>query len=434
LSEVWVEYYYNVVKGHLERMKLWSKLIQKFPPQVVRAAVKGILERIEDAKRRGIKIEADDIDWGSLFEGMIDYDKVESFLKAYEDVGALPRKMETMIEEELAREEGLIVSAIHALEESPELVDKYAVQLAKLIPTTEELAKRLEKAAADRDEAVKDRKKYKAEAEKWKSQAEKLKSEVEELRKKLEAKPAITLEQLKRLEEMFRGIIYRELGRVPRDAMSLFAAEQEVIKSKPYDEAVKHVEELAKEVIRIEREKAMPPPKVLPPTPEKCPIDGTELKEVTRVPIGFVPVKLTAEEEYLRARMGLPIPEKQLVLLDVPPTMKLYMCEKEHIFERDPSGRLVQRTPEYVYRKIVRETAALRGITYPGVPAVVYPKIPGIPRIKYPFYPYVTVKVQDAFASWLKAVKGMDVDEFVRLSDAERKRLIDEWIEWTRRR
>jgi hypothetical protein len=422
LSEVWVEYYYNVVKGHLERMKAWSRLIQKFPPQAVRAAVKGILERIEDARSRGIEIEADDIDWGSLFEGMIDYDKVESFLKAYEDIGALPRKMETMIEEELDREEGWIVSAIHTLEERPELVDKYAVKLAKLMPTTRELAERLEKVADDRDEAVKDREKYKAETEKWKSEAEKLKSEIEELRRRLEeAKPAITLEQLKRLEEMFRGIIYRELGRVPRDAMSLFTAEQKAIKSKPYEEAVKHVEELAKEVIRIEREKALPPPKVLPPTPEKCPIDGTELKEVTRVPIGPVPIRLEAEEEYFRARLGLPVPEKAIITLDVPPTMKLYMCEKEHMFERDPAGRLVQRTPEYVYRKIVRETAALRGIVYPGAPAVAAPRAPPT---------YRPISLQELWWSWLEQVKGINRWDFLKLSEEEQKKLRDEWIKW----
>jgi hypothetical protein len=105
------------------------------------------------------------------------------------------------------------------------------------------------------------------------------------------------------------------------------------------------------------------------------------------------------------------------------------------LFERDPvTGRLVERTPEYVYRKILRETAALRRITYPEVaaPPIPYPRIPGVPRAKYPSFPFGVFRVQDAFAGWLKMVKRISETEFAMLSDEERKRLIDEFMEWMR--
>jgi len=170
-----------------------------------------------------------------------------------------------------------------------------------------------------------------------------------------------------------------------------------------------------------------PPPKVLPEIPELCPLDGTPISEVTRVPIGPVPVRLSAEEEYLRARLGLPIPERELVWLEVPPTMKVYSCERDHLFERDPrTGRLVERTPEYVYRKIIRETAALRRVAYPGVPPALPPTLPY--RIPPPFVG--PASTQDLWWSWLENVKGINRWDFLKLSEEEQKKLRDEWVRY----
>jgi Ribonuclease G/E len=81
----------------------------------------------------------------------------------------------------------------------------------------------------------------------------------EEVKREAERlKVAVTSEQLKRLEDIFRATIYRELGRVPRAAMSLFNAELDAVRRMPYEEAVKAVKKLAEEVIKIEREKAQP--------------------------------------------------------------------------------------------------------------------------------------------------------------------------------
>jgi hypothetical protein len=175
-----------------------------------------------------------------------------------------------------------------------------------------------------------------------------------------------------------------------------------------------------------------PPAKVLPEVPEKCAIDGSPISEVTRVPIGPVPVRLTPEEEYLRARLGLPVPERELVWLDVPPTIKIYHCQEDHLFERDPAtGRLVQRTPEYVYRKILRETATLRRIAYPTAPAPALPS-PAPAFYYYPPPPPRPMRLQDVWWSFVENVKGISREKFMTLSEEEKARIRREFVEWMR--
>ena len=172
-----------------------------------------------------------------------------------------------------------------------------------------------------------------------------------------------------------------------------------------------------------------PPPKVLPPVPERCPIDGTLLTQIHRIPIAFRLVRpLTAEEEYWRARLGLPVPTGELRYVEIPPTMKVWMCEREHYFERDATGRLVQRTPEFIYRKILRERARLEKIVYP--PRVAPPVVP--PIYRRPPLPR-PVKTQDLWWDWLERVKGISREQYMKLSEAEKKRLIQEWVEYMRR-
>jgi hypothetical protein len=163
--------------------------------------------------------------------------------------------------------------------------------------------------------------------------------------------------------------------------------------------------------------------------PEKCPIDGSPIREVTRVPIGPIPIRLTAEEEEFRRSLGLPIPEKELVWVDVPPTMKVYACEMDHLFERDPAtGRLIQRTPEYVYRKIISETARLRRITQ-APPA---PTAPTPARLlKELFEP--PKSLQEVFKDWLRRFKGLSIEQYVALSEIEKKRILSEWSDYVKR-
>lgn len=167
----------------------------------------------------------------------------------------------------------------------------------------------------------------------------------------------------------------------------------------------------------------IPPPKVLPLIPEVCPIDGTPLDQVKRVPLLIKPIKLPAEEEYFRARLGLPIPTAKIEWIDVPPTMKVWMCEAEppHYFERDAAGRLVQRTPEFLYRKILRERAKLERLVYPP------PLVRRPPVVVAPPRP---VKLQDVWWEFVKRVKGLSREEFMRLSDVEKGRIRAEFADW----
>lgn len=254
----------------------------------------------------------------------------------------------------------------------------------------------------------------------------------------------LTREEERRLEDLFRSILLRELGRVPAEAMSAFRVNLEAVRDRPYEEAASVIVGLAEDLV----EKLRPKPRVLPEVPEVCPIDGSKISEVTRAPIGPVPVRLTAEEEEFRRVLGLPVPERELVYVDVPPTMKVYMCEMDHLFERDPAtGELVQRTPEYIYHEIVRETAKLRRLA-PPTPAV--PPVPPGPPYFVPSRPwirpappyprgYVTpagvvpVGTRESFEMWLENVKGIKLSEFAKLSDVERKKLIDEWIEFMKK-
>jgi len=183
-----------------------------------------------------------------------------------------------------------------------------------------------------------------------------------------------------------------------------------------------------------------PPVKVLPPVPEKCPIDGTPLEEVTRVPMLIKdPLTLSAEEEYFRARSGLPLPTAKVEWIEIPATMKVWMCkgEPQHYFERDALGRLVERTPEYLYRKILRETAKLRRIEAPAVAPEFVP-----PEVRTRFLEWMRrweapEAGKKAFQlhpkDWL-LTKGIAWGDFLKKSDEERKALMNEYDRLVRER
>jgi tetratricopeptide (TPR) repeat protein len=232
-----------------------------------------------------------------VVEGRLTYDENEKKV----DKALVKRDVEALAEGELTYEEQQIVSVLNELKARPELVERYRDLLASLIPSSAELVGRLEE-AYNRLESVKaDRDRYRRELELLREELERLKREMEA--KKL--KTAITSEQLKRLETEYRASIYRELGRVPRDAMSLFEAELDAIRTVPYDEAVKVVEELAKEVVRIEREKAPPRPVV----PRRVPA----VRRVAEV-FGAAEMEMHPDfERFLREALGI-TPEQYYML------------------------------------------------------------------------------------------------------------------------
>jgi hypothetical protein len=88
----------------------------------------------------------------------------------------------------------------------------------------------------------------------------------------------LTKEEIAKLEDLFRATLYRELGRVPRDALAEFRVELETVKTLPYEEAAKVIERLALDIAERERAGRVAPP-IAPPTvrpPEVAPAPPTE--------------------------------------------------------------------------------------------------------------------------------------------------------------
>lgn len=203
-------------------------------------------------------------------------------------------------------------------------------------------------------------------------------------------------EEVDRLEELFKAI--------PKERLSAYFI------ANPYAKKV------YEEKLRLE----------LPPVKEACPIDGTPLNEVKRVPL-FIrdPLRLSSEEEYLRAKMGLPLPTVHMEMIDVPPTMKVLICgaEPPHYFERDAAGKLVERNSEYIYRKILRERAKLERI-FPEeeAPPTIRPRISKVPREALLEPPDVSPH------DWIKYVKKIDdVTWWKKMTAEERKKILDEY-------
>jgi hypothetical protein len=151
---------------------------------------------------------------------------------------------------------------------------------------------------------------------------------------------------------------------------------------------------------------------------------GAPLNEVKRVPI-FIrdQLRLTADEEYVRAKMGLPLPTVHVEMIDVPPTMKVWVCgaESPHYFERDAVGKLVERSPEYIYRKILRERAKIEKL-FPAPEEEAPPTRPRIPREVWLEPPDISPH------DWIKYVKKIDdVTWWKKMTAEERKRILDEY-------
>jgi hypothetical protein len=165
------------------------------------------------------------------------------------------------------------------------------------------------------------------------------------------------------------------------------------------------------------------------PTVERCPIDGTPLSEVKRVPI-FIkdPIRLSPEEEYWRARLGIPLPTVHVEWIDVPETMRVWMCSAEppHYFERDATGKLVERSADYIYRKILRERAKIERLTAPPAPrppTYIPPEMLPIEMRPPELRPVYSMGPLD----YVKYVKKIDILTWAKMSEEERKAILDEY-------
>jgi len=271
------------------------------------------------------------------------------------------------------------------------------------------------------------------------------------LRSELEQYLSALREEMTRIEE------YLGVEKPPPPPQRMLELEEEVARLKERikrsmerrREAEKRAKELEEELKRKPVEKPTAPPtppparppvappprppvRVLPPVPEACPIDGTPLEEVTRVPLLITNRErvLTAEEEYFRAEMKLPLPTMRAEWVNVPPTMKVWQCRENHIFERDAAGNLVERTPESLYRRIIREEARLRRLIYP--PRAPPPEGIVIPREYAEYVPktWVVNPILPDFYDWLQGIKNISKDQWLKMSKNEREIIMDEYGKW----
>jgi len=126
--------YYDIVVRHFQKIRIWERIVRRFPPKAIEYAVKDIyerfLERGEDPK---------ELDWAAAFELLEDYETIDDFLKALERMGLIPPKMPEVEQltslEDLLKKLGL---------ELPAPDDPYATEKMKDI--IRELAERLEEA------------------------------------------------------------------------------------------------------------------------------------------------------------------------------------------------------------------------------------------------------------------------------------------------
>jgi hypothetical protein len=423
VSEEVVKHYFEVVERSLKEDGLWEETVRKFPPKSIEEAVRRIVERCLETHW-----DTENVDWKSVFQKLKDFKTLDDFINDLVSKREIPPSPEEEMrlyalaeEERILRETKKRVieeEDYEKLKSAQEQISRISKRVKNIEDELRKVPEALQKLASEYAEEIKA-----------------LKAEIERL-KAVPAPPTppappaaakeLSEEEKSRLEKMFKMILVEELGRVPRDAVTEFREELEAAKFLPYNEAAKVVEMLAREIVeREKRAPRVPTPKVLPPIPEVCPIDGSPVREVTRVPVGPVPVRLTAEEEYFRTQLGLPIPEREMVWVDVPVTMKVYACAEDHMFERDAAGRLVQRTHEYIYRKVIRETAGLRRITY-APPA---PMVPTLARVEL----IEPKSLQEMFRDWLKRFKDLSVEQYMALNEIEKKRILSEWSDYVKR-
>ena len=200
----------------------------------------------------------------------------EEYMRTHPEAKAAPTPTEKELREgsywERARSELMsgvrpeLEKYLHYLEEEAEKVREALgirppPELPELMRRLEDLEARYERARERLREA--------------KRQLEEARKKIEELKKPPpppkppEVKPPppkpreLSKEEIKRLEDLFRATLFRELGRIPRNAMAEFRVELDAVKTLPYEEAQRVIERLARDIITRE----IKPPVVRPPAP-----------------------------------------------------------------------------------------------------------------------------------------------------------------------
>jgi len=324
-------------------------------------------------------------------------------------------------------------------------LDKLLVKLKALQSEHQLLKEKLQKREIERDQYRRQLEDLRAEADKVKLEA--LQEEMTKPTVQLSLfGPAIPKAPPTEFRSVTRGpfrFVLLENGEIRVSSEGRFLTKEE-LQRRPelFKEAYELFAKDLETLLGIKAEEKPPPPKprevpaprLLPPTPEVCPIDGTALEQVAWVPILVrdpLTLRLTSEEEYLRAREGLPLPTTVQMRIDIPATMKVWMCkgDEPHYFERDERGALLQRTSEDMYRRILRERAKVERIALPPVarPVPYWVSAPPVTRRE-------ERAVLPNFWDWLREMKKMTMpmNQYIDLPESERKALLKEFEVWAK--
>jgi len=356
-----------------------------------------------------------------------DYSSPAAFIESKDGMTFLPPLADdyTAYEEALKEEESIVrADELHRLADELRKFRRRELKEEDIYLLSDKHIRAYERSIK---QARKQRDAAKGEIKSKDKEIERLQWELEDLKEDEKKKPPAPrpVRWTKELEGRLRDRYYATLSklgiRITTGLKARFRDEiPDLRRIKTEKEMLEASEKLAHVIAR--RPPKPPKPKELPPVPEVCPIDGTKLDVTTRAPI-FIsdPLRLSSEEEYWRASEGIPLPVEHMEWIPVPLTMKVWMCRAEvpHYFERDAAGRLVQRTPEFIYRKILRETAKLRKL---APPPVVGPPAVGLPPARAP--------IIINFERWLKQIKRMYFGEYGRLSALERTKILKEYQDY----
>jgi len=364
-----VDRYYEEVKDYLQKLRLWKRIHEKFGVGVWEAVEKIVKDFLAAGR------DPEEFDWG-YFANLEDYDSVDSFIRDLKLKGLVPM----LPEEEMARD---LLSELErdAARLGMRLVTereyKRIDRAESLMQDIKRLRRRLKELKLEIDRLKREKeemaKKHAEEVERLKkaritmvtvkflknmpsfvgvdgktygpyksgdiaslpeaNAAVLIEKGVAEIwvAKPPPAPPAkreLTKDEVRYLEDVFKATLFRELGRVPRDAMSEFRLELDTVRTMPLEEAVKHIERLAREIVdRIRALKAKPP--IKKPAPPKVVV------EKPAVPVG-VPPEVPQERPA--------VPEKPLPKLPKSPISPLSFPRRPTREEKDVLERVYKET------------------------------------------------------------------------------------------
>ncbi|MEM1551589.1 MAG: hypothetical protein QXH03_02830 [Candidatus Bathyarchaeia archaeon] len=359
---------------------VWNTYTREFghPPRRITRLELGHLTRffVEECRERGIDPQAVDF-YGEIFEDIGYYELQDKIKEILNLIKPLPKEpIEIGLDEALSRVEELGFRVREEDLRKVENVKALEDKIERLSRNVEKLRRELELEKARKEAAVK---------------------ELERIRAGAPPPPPppiieapapreLTKEEVARLEDLFRATLFRELGRVPPNAIAELRTELETVKRLSFEEASRVIERLAMEI--AERFKpAVPraPPAVVPPAVRPP------------APVRFETVRDVFEKWLMSAF-----------------NMRL----------EDFAGLSEERKKEVLARWVEHMTGEkgyMPGFTV-ELPKFV-PEISLKARIK-------ALPPQEGFEVWLKLVKHMDLKSYHELSEEKKREILDEWSKW----